>query len=38
MKPGSNNERVYRMAFASVYPHYVNKVERKGRTQAKAMR
>lgn len=32
MKPGANNERVYRMAFASVYPHYVNKVERKGRT------
>jgi hypothetical protein len=33
MKPGANNERVYRMAFASVYPHYVNKVERKGRTK-----
>ena len=33
MKPGENNERVYRMAFASVYPHYVNKVERKGRTK-----
>lgn len=28
-----NNERVYRMAFGSVYPHYVNKAERKGRTQ-----
>lgn len=28
-----NNERVYRMAFGSVYPHYVNKVERKGRTR-----
>lgn len=27
-----DNARVYRMAFASVYPHYVNKVERKGRT------
>jgi hypothetical protein len=28
------NERVYKMAFASVYPLYVQKVERKGRTQA----
>lgn len=28
-----NSTRVYRMAFASVYPHYVNKVERKGRTK-----
>jgi hypothetical protein len=28
-----NKERVYRMAFASVYPHYINKVERKGRTK-----
>ena len=27
-----NNERVYRMSFASVYPHYVTKVEKKGRT------
>ena len=33
MKPGTNNERVYCMAFASVYPLYVNKVERKGRTK-----
>ncbi|HRF79201.1 MAG TPA: DUF2200 domain-containing protein [Flavobacteriales bacterium] len=33
MKPAANNERVYRMAFASVYPHYVTKVERKGRTK-----
>ena len=32
MKPGANNERVFRMAFASVYPHYVTKVEKKGRT------
>lgn len=32
MKPTSNNVRVFRMSFASVYPHYVNKVERKGRT------
>lgn len=26
--------RIYRMSFASVYPHYVNKAERKGRTKA----
>jgi hypothetical protein len=25
--------RIYRMTFASVYPHYVTKVERKGRTK-----
>ena len=30
----SNYERVYRMAFASVYPHYLAKAERKGRTKA----
>jgi len=28
-----NNERVFKMSFASVYPHYVAKVERKGRTE-----
>lgn len=33
MKPEANNERVFRMAFASVYPHYVNKAEKKGRTK-----
>jgi hypothetical protein len=33
MKPAANNERVYRMPFASVYPHYVAKVEKKGRTK-----
>jgi hypothetical protein len=33
MKPGANYERVFRMAFASVFPHYVTKVERKGRTK-----
>lgn len=27
-------ERVFRMAVADVYPHYVTKVERKGRTTA----
>jgi len=29
-----DNSRVYRMSFASVYPHYINKAEKKGRTQA----
>jgi hypothetical protein len=33
MKPGANNERVYRMAFARVYPLYIAKVEKKGRTK-----
>lgn len=32
MKTGANYERVFKMSFASAYPHYVNKVERKGRT------
>lgn len=32
MKP-SNTERVYRMAFGSVYPLYVQKAENKGRTK-----
>lgn len=27
-----HNERVANMTFASVYPHYITKVERKGRT------
>ncbi|WP_144557826.1 DUF2200 domain-containing protein [Shouchella miscanthi] len=27
-------KHIYTMPFASVYPHYVNKVERKGRTKA----
>ncbi len=27
-----NNEKIFKMPFASVYPHYVNKVEKKGRT------
>jgi hypothetical protein len=27
------NERVFGMAFASVYPHYVQKAEKKGRTK-----
>lgn len=28
-----HNERIAKMTFASVYPHYVAKVERKGRTK-----
>ena len=28
-----HHERIAKMTFASVYPHYVNKVERKGRTK-----
>lgn len=27
-------ERVYKMAFASVYPHYITKAEKKGRSKA----
>jgi hypothetical protein len=29
-----NNTRVYKMTFASVYPHYIQKAEKKGRTKA----
>lgn len=29
-----HNERIATMTFASVYPHYVAKVEKKGRTKA----
>ncbi len=28
-----DNTRVFRMAFAGVYPHYIAKAERKGRTR-----
>jgi hypothetical protein len=28
-----DNQRVFKMSFASVYPHYVQKAERKGRTK-----
>lgn len=28
-----NLERVYKMSFASVYPHYITKAEKKGRTK-----
>ena len=34
MKPTpEHNERIAKMTFASVYPHYVTKVEKKGRTK-----
>ncbi len=29
-----HNERIAKMTFASVYPHYLNKVVKKGRTKA----
>jgi hypothetical protein len=29
-----DNTRVYKMPFASVYPHYITKAEKKGRTKA----
>ena len=29
-----DNHRVFRMSFASVYPHYVQKAEKKGRTKS----
>ena len=28
-----NNQRVFKMAFAGVYPHYIAKAEKKGRTK-----
>lgn len=30
----NNNHRIYKMSFARVYPEYVAKAERKGRTKA----
>ena len=29
----NNLERVFKMSFASVYPHYITKAEKKGRTK-----
>ena len=29
-----DNSRVYKMSFAGVYPHYITKAEKKGRTKA----
>lgn len=31
--PAGTEERIAKMTFASVYPHYVSKVEKKGRTK-----
>ncbi len=28
-----DNKKIYKMPFASVYPHYINKAEKKGRTK-----
>jgi hypothetical protein len=33
-KSNMDNTRVYKMSFAGVYPHYITKAERKGRSQA----
>jgi hypothetical protein len=32
-KESMDNTRVYRMTFSSVYPHYITKAEKKGRTK-----
>lgn len=29
----NKNSRIYQMSFASVYPHYINKAKKKGRTK-----
>ena len=34
MKTKGHDERIAKLTFSSVYPHYVAKVEKKGRTQA----
>lgn len=34
MENNLKNHRIYKMSFASVYPHYINKAERKSRTKA----
>jgi hypothetical protein len=31
--PNNHDERIAKMTFASVYPHYLTKVEKKGRTK-----
>jgi hypothetical protein len=33
-KTSNHDERIAKMTFSSVYPHYVAKVEKKGRTKA----
>ncbi|KAA3615058.1 MAG: DUF2200 domain-containing protein [Calditrichaeota bacterium] len=32
-----HDERIAKMTFASVYPHYITKVEKKGRTKAELL-
>ena len=32
--PNTHNERIAKMTFASIYPMYVEKIEKKGRTKA----
>ncbi len=32
-----HNEKFVKMTFASVYPHYINKVERKGKTKTELL-
>jgi hypothetical protein len=32
-----NNDKIAKLIFASVYPHYINKVEKKGRTKAELL-
>lgn len=32
MSDPKNNQRIFKMAFGSVYPHYVNKIKKKGRS------
>lgn len=34
MDTSKHDEKIAKMTFGSVYPHYVNKVEKKGRTEA----
>lgn len=34
MPPKDHNTRIAQLTFASVYPHYLSKVEKKGRTKA----
>lgn len=33
MQPKKDNSRIFKMPFASVYPHYIAKAEKKGRTK-----
>ncbi len=32
-KKSASDQRIEKMTFASVYPHYLTKIERKGRTK-----